>query len=57
MSDAKKGKVNVLLSDIKEFKSKKVILPKVQEILKNDSENPLIKAVGDTKKHSLMELR
>ena len=33
------------------------MLPKVKEILKNNSENPLIKAAGDTKKHLLMQLR
>ena len=47
----------MLASDIKELKSKKVLLQKLQETLKTDSANLLIKATGDAKKHALMQLR
>ena len=57
VSDAKKRKADALASDIKELKSEKVVLQKVQETLKNDSENLLIKVTGNAKRHTVMQLR
>ena len=52
-SDARMRKAETLTKDINELKSKKIMQEKLQETLKSDTENPMLKAVEDsTKAHA-----
>ena len=47
-SDARTRKAETLTKDISELKSKKVMLEKLQETLKSDSESLMLKAAEDS---------